>query len=158
MKEELRNAKQEMKEKMRPYQIYGYYISIPLIIIVVFVLSFLGINIKSVGTIILAFTILAHVGVSKLNLVSKKKYIAPILMYVAEIVGLIMGIVMISEIAMGGTGDTSLILIGLTVFPIEVIAIIFFFITANDIKKAYPAMKQESKEARETYLAIKKGN
>lgn len=158
MKEELRNAKQEMKEKMRPYQIYGYYISIPLIIIVVFVLSFLGINIKSVGTIILAFTILAHVGVSKLNLISKKKYIAPILMYVAEIVGLILAIVMMSELAMGGTGDASLILIGLTVFPIEVIAIIFFFITANDIKKAYPTMKEESKEAREKYLAIKKGN
>ncbi|MGG5342594.1 hypothetical protein [Enterococcus sp. AZ192] len=158
MKEELRNAKQEMKEKMRPYQIYGYYISIPLIIIVVFMLSFLGINIKSVGTIILAFTILAHVGVSKLKLVSKKKYIAPILMYVAEIVGLILAIVMMLELAMGGTGDASLILIGLTVFPIEVIAIIFFFITANDIKKAYPTMKEESKEAREKYLAIKKGN
>lgn len=156
MKENLKGAKKEMKDKVRPYQAYGYYFSIPIIIIAVFILPFLGINVKSVGTIIFVFIIFAHVEASRLKLVSKRKYVAPILMYIADLIGLIMGILMISEISNGGTGDVALGLMGLIVFPIEIIAIIFFFITANDIKKAYPMMKEESKEAREAYLALKK--
>jgi len=158
VRENLKGAKQEMKDKVRPYQTYGYYFSIPIIIIAVFILPFLGINVRSIGTIIFVFIIFAHIGASKLELVSKRKYVAPILMYVADLIGLIMGILMISEISNGGTGDVALGLMGLIVFPLEIIAIIFFFITANDIKKAYPTMKQASKEAREEYLSLKKNS
>ena len=156
MKEELKAAKQEMRNKVRPYQIYGYYFAIPVVIIALFIFDILGINIRNTGTIILAFTIIAHVGVSKLKLVSKRKYVAPILMYVAEAIGFILVVLMLSEISNGGTGDIYLGLMGLTIFPVEVIAIIFFFITANDIKKSYPAMKEDSKNARGEYLSIKK--
>ncbi|MBP2099852.1 hypothetical protein [Enterococcus rivorum] len=156
MKEKLKVTKQEMKNKVRPYQIYGYYFAIPVVIIALFILSILGINIRNTGTIIFAFTIIAHVGVSKLKLVSKRKYVAPILMYVAEAIGFILVVLMLSEISNGGTGDIYLGLMGLTIYPIEIIAIIFFFITANDIKKSYPTMKEESKNARVAYLTIKK--
>lgn len=158
MNENLKVAKKEMQEKVRPYQLYGYYLAIPIIIIVVFILSFLGINMNSVGTIILVFTVLAHIGVSKLTLVSKRKYVAPVVLYVADAIGFLIGILMISELYSGGTGDVSLGLMGLIVFPIELVALIFFFITANDIKKAYPTMKEDSKQAREEYLAIKKNS
>lgn len=158
MKENLKVAKKAMKNKANPYQVYGYYFSIPLVIIVVFIISLLGIDVNTVSTIIFVFTILAHVGVSKLKLVSKRKYVAPILMYVTSGIGLIMGILMVFEIANGGTGEGYLVVIGLTAFPIEIIAIIFFFITANDIKKAYPTMKQDSIDARQEYLAIKRNN
>lgn len=158
MKESLKVAKKEMKDKVRPYQIYGYYLALPIIIIAVFILSFLGMDLNSGGTIIFVFTVLAHIGASKLTLVSKRKYVAPIIMYVADAIGFCIGLLMISEIYSGGTGDVSLGLMGLIVFPLEIVAIIFFFITANDIKKAYPTMKEESKEARDVYLALKKNS
>lgn len=158
MKENLKAVKQEMKDKSRPYQTYGYYLSIPSILIVLFVLSFLGMDINSVGTIIFVFTILANVGVSKLKLVSRRKYVAPVLMYVGNALGLVLAVLMIIEVSSGGTGDALLGVMGLLVFPIEIVAIIFFFITANDIKKAYPMMKQDSIDAREKYVTAKKSN
>lgn len=158
MKEHLKVAKKEMKDNVRPYQVYGYYLGIPIIVIAVFILSFLGIDLNSVGVIIFVFTILAHIGVRKLTLVSKRKYVAPIIMYVAEAIGFLIGILMISEIYSGGTGDVSLGLMGLIVFPLEIVAIIFFFLTANDIKKAYPTMKEDSTKAREDYLTIKRNS
>lgn len=158
MKEKLKVAKLEMKNKVRPYQVYGYYYAIPIVIIAALVLSLLGINIKNIGTVIFVFIIFAHVGASKLKSISKRKYVAPLLMYVADAISFLLVILMFSEISNGGTGDVYLGVMGLVVFPIEIVAIIFFFITANDIKKAYPTMKQDSKNAREEYLAIKKNS
>ncbi|WP_207694851.1 hypothetical protein DOK67_0003078 [Enterococcus sp. DIV0212c] len=158
MKENLKVVKQEMKDKSRPYQTYGYYLAIPIALIVLFVSSFLGMDQNSIGTIILVFTILANVGVSKLKLVSRRKYIAPVLIYVGNALGVVLVILMIIGISTGGKGLIALGFISLLVFPIEILAIIFFFITANDIKKAYPTMKQDSIDAREKYVAIKKSN
>lgn len=156
MKENLKVARQEMKEKTRPYQTYGYYLAIPIVYIVIFVLSFLDVNLSNVGMILFVFTILANIGASKLKLISKRKYVAPILIYAVNALGIVFLVPIFVEIASGGTGDATLGLIGLIVFPIEIIAIIFFFITANDIKKAYPMMAQDSKDAREAYLTLKK--
>lgn len=156
MKEESKKARDEMKEQSRPYQTYGYYLAIPIAFIVFYIFSFLDFNVNSVGTILLVFTILANINASKLTLVSKRKYVAPILIYVVNAIGLLFFVPIIIEISSGGTGDVFLGLAGLISIPIQIVAWIFFFITANDIKKAYPDMKQVAADARQNYLNLKK--
>ena len=44
MKETVKKAKQEMKDRSRPYQMYGFYLAIPIILMVIFIFGFLGIE------------------------------------------------------------------------------------------------------------------
>lgn len=158
MKEELKQAKKKMKEQSLPYQIYGYYLSIPILLIVILACGILGVDIpSSFGWIIFVFTILANIGIRKLSLVSKRKYVAPILIYIANGIGWFMLFGMIMMLFVGLSMDFFLFLNGLLVLPLEIIAIIFFFITANDIKRAYPTMKEDAKESRQRYRHLKKG-
>lgn len=144
-------AKRIMKEQCLPYQIYGYYLSIPIVLIGLLMLSFLGINLPStVGNVIFIFTILSNVGVRKLSLVSKRKYVAPILTYTANGLSLIL---LFAFLRGGLMGYDFFSLMGLLMFPIEIVAIVFFLITANDIKKVYPTMKESAQEARRIYRA-----
>jgi len=152
----MKTAKQEMKDKSRPYQVYTTYLALPIVFIAIMIMSFFGYNNSSTGILILIFTIVAHVGAKKLTLAGKRKYVAPILMYVANVISLVLFPVLFSDLSSGGNGDSYFSLIGLIVVPIEIIAGVFFFIGAHDLKKAYPAMKQDSKDARETYLAVKR--
>lgn len=75
---DLKAAKAELREKSRPYQTYSYYLIIPIFIILVFLLSLVGYNKGTFGTIVFVFVIFAHVWASKLDLVRKRKHVAPI--------------------------------------------------------------------------------
>lgn len=156
MKQELELAKETMKHSSRPYKAYGYYLSIPIAYMIVYILAFFNVSQTNFGTILLVFTILANIDVRKLELISKRKYVAPILIYILNAIGIIFFIPIMIEMFNGGTGDIFLGLLGLISLPIQITAIIFFFITANDIKKAYPDMKQLAKESREKYLQLKR--
>lgn len=158
MKEELKQAKKKMKEYSLPYQIYGYYVSIPTLLLIILACAFLGIDLpSSFGGIVFIFTILANMGVRKLPLISNRKYVAPILVYIANGISFFVGFGMIMMLSSGLSMDPFLILNGLMMLPLEILAIIFFFITANDIKKAYPTMKEDAKESRQLYKNLKKG-
>ncbi|EJZ8467046.1 hypothetical protein ACSG6T_002640 [Enterococcus faecalis] len=81
MVENLTEAKQEMKEKNRIYQVYRMYLAIPIGMIILLILGFMEIEIKNYGTVLLGLTIYAHVQVRKLNLVTKRKAVGPILIH-----------------------------------------------------------------------------
>lgn len=81
---------------------------------------------------------------------------APILFYASNIISLLLIPLLFSDFTGGGTGETYFMLIGLILTPIQLLMIVFFFISANDIKKAYPTMKDDAKTAREDYLRTKK--
>ena len=124
---DLKAAKAELKEKSRPYQTYSYYLIIPIFIILVFLLSLVGYNKGTFGTIVFVFVIFAHVWASKLDLVRKRKHVAPILMYVTQGLGVILMVLLVTEVSAGGTGNIALGLSSLILLPIEIIAIVFFF-------------------------------
>lgn len=150
MKERLYMAKQNMKEKGRPYQTYTYYMAIPIMIIVFFVLAMLGVNVNSVGTITLIFSVIAHVNASKLKLISNKKYVGPILRYVNEIIGLFFIVFLFN------LNYEALNFIVILTYIIQITSIVFFFLTASEIKKAYPTMKEDAKISRQEYLDEKR--
>lgn len=161
MKEELKNAKKNMKMGMRPYTTYGYYLALPILFIAIFILGLVGVELDNIGIILLVFTVMANIDASKLTKISKRKYVAPILVYSQNILGLILVIPMIISVSSNGLSEMSLVFVGLVALltlPIHIVAIIFFFLTANDIKKNYPDMKMLAKEARDTYMIIKKSN
>lgn len=153
---DLKAAKAELREKSRPYQTYSYYLIIPIFIILVFLLFLVGYNKGTFGTIVFVFVIFAHVWASKLDLVRKRKHVAPILMYVTQGLGVILMVLLVTEVSAGGTGNIALGLSSLILLPIEIIAIVFFFISANDIKKAYPTMKEDAKAARLEYQELRR--
>ncbi|MFC6295791.1 hypothetical protein ACFQH1_11320 [Lactiplantibacillus daoliensis] len=155
MKTDLKTARQTLKAESRAYQVYSYYLAIPILFIGTMIVTYFGYSNNSIGVVILVLTIFAHVGASKLKLASKRKYVAPILMYIANVIALVLMPVLFSDMSAGGNGDSYFALIGLIVVPIEIITIIFFFISAHDLKKAYPTMKQDTKQARETYKQLK---
>ncbi|MGM0112107.1 hypothetical protein IGI52_002437 [Enterococcus sp. DIV0187] len=73
MKETLKAAKQKMKSESRPYNTYGYYVSLPILFITILILSYLGIDIgTTIGSVLFVFTIFAHIEARKLRVVSKK--------------------------------------------------------------------------------------
>lgn len=159
MKETLKEAKQEMKNESRPYTTYSYYLGIPITFIILFIIGVLEIDIgNTAGHILFFLTILAHIGASKLKLVSGRKHVAPILLYAANILSLLLIPLLFMDFTNGGTGDVYFGLLGLLLIPIQLVMIIFFFLSANDIKKAYPTMKEDAKNARANYLMIKKSN
>ena len=129
MNEELNKAKNEMKEQSRPYQTYSYYISIPVIFVVYYILNYLGLGMTYVGTLLLIYTIIAHANASKLTLVSNKKYVAPILIYVVNVLGVLILVPMLFRISNGILEDDFLALVGLISSPFLIVAFIFFFIT-----------------------------
>ncbi|WP_167629186.1 hypothetical protein [Listeria valentina] len=156
MKQDVKDAKQEMKIKGRPYRVYTYYLAIPIIMLITILLSLIGRSLNGIGTIVFIFTIYAHVEISKLDFLPNKKYVAPILIYAIQVVGVPLAILYGIEIFNGGTGEVLLGILNITVLLIEISAIIFFFVTAMDIKRMYPEMKQDSKESRRKYLEIKR--
>ncbi|MBX8935564.1 hypothetical protein [Enterococcus gilvus] len=159
MKEKLKAAKQKMKNDSRPYNTYGYYLGLPIIFIVLMIIPFLGIDIgRTAGHVLFVFTILAHIGASKLKLVSRRKHVAPSLLYFSNIVSLLLIPIIFLDFTRGGAGETYFVILGLILTPIQILMIIFFFISANDIKKAYPTMKQDARISREDYLMIKKSS
>ena len=123
---DLKAAKAELREKSRPYQTYSYYLIIPIFIILVFLLSLVGYNKGTFGTIVFVFVIFAHVWASKLDLVRKIKHVAPILMYVTQGLGVVLMVLLVTEVS------------------------------ANDIKKAYPTMKEDAKAARLEYQELRR--
>ena len=123
---DLKAAKAELREKSRPYQTYSYYLIIPVFIILVFLLSLVGYNKGTFGTIVFVFVIFAHVWASKLDLVRKRKHVAPILMYVTQGLGVVLMVLLVTEVS------------------------------ANDIKKAYPTMKEDAKAARLEYQELRR--
>ncbi|AIS02614.1 hypothetical protein [Lactococcus lactis] len=122
----LKATKAELREKSRPYQTYSYYLIIPVFIILVFLLSLVGYNKGTFGTIVFVFVIFAHVWASKLDLVRKRKHVAPILMYVTQGLGVVLMVLLVTEVS------------------------------ANDIKKAYPTMKEDAKAARLEYQELRR--
>lgn len=156
MKEELRAAKKNMVEEGRVYRVYGFYLGIPIFTIVLMIMAISGVNNNSTGTIGLLLIIVAHINVRKLTLLSAKKYVAPILYYVVNAITILLLPILFSDMATTGTADNYLGLIGLICLPIQIVSIVFFFITARDIKNAYPTMKQDAQIARQAYLNIKK--
>lgn len=145
-----------MKNVSRPYTTYGYYLGIPIAFITLMVLSTLGVDHGNTGTLLFIFTIYANINAKKLRLVSKRKYVAPVLLYIANIISLVLLPILFTDLSQGIEGDTYFSLVGLIILPMQIIMMVFFFISANDIKKAYPSMKQDAKESRENYLRIKK--
>ena len=83
---------------------------------------------------------------------------APSILYVSNIISLLLIPVLFSDIQQGGFGDTYFVLLGLILIPLQLLMIIFFFISAADIKRAYPTMKQDAKSSRAEYLKLKKGH
>lgn len=158
MKEELKLAKQKMKIASRPYNTYGYYLAVPIIFIVVMILSIFGFNQRNLGSIVLVFTTFGVNNASNLSAVSKRKYVAPILLGVVYILSLVLLPVLLTDLSMRDVGDTYFLLMGLIVFPIQIVMIIFFLVSANDIRKAYPTMREDAKESRENFIRIKKMN
>lgn len=159
MKETLKAAKQKMKNDSRPYNTYSYYLGLPIIFTALMVIAFLGFDIGgTVGNVLFVFTIFAHIGANKLKLVSGRKHVAPILLYAANIISLLLSPLLFLDFTNGGSGETYFVFLGLIAIPIQILMIIFFFISANDIKKAYPTMKQDAKISREDYLMIKKSS
>jgi len=156
LKENLKVARQELKVKSRPYQAYGYYLGVPITLIIIMAAALLGFDNLRLNGVILILTVIANFNASKLALVSKRKYVAPVLVYVSNVISLLLLPELTNDIANGGNGDNYLALMGLILVPIEVIIFVFFLISANDIKKAYPTMKQDSKDARQNYVAAKK--
>lgn len=156
MKEELKQAKKKMKDESRAYSTYGYYISIPAIFIILMILSVLGFDNNNLGGLLFIFTVIANVNAKKLELVSRRKYVAPVLLYISNVLSFLLLPALFFDFSMGGAGDTYFVLLGLIVFPIQILMIIFFFISANDIKKSYPTMKEVAKRSRENYMKIKK--
>lgn len=144
MNDALKVAKRELKDVQRPYLIYWYYLILPMAFIIFMILALLGIKIEGVSTAFLILVIVANIGASKLKLLSKKKYVAPILFYIVNVL----------TIVFLPIGDSYYIAMGLFVFPIEIISIIFFFISAKNIKTAYPTMKQDYQNARNKYLDV----
>ncbi|PFG90026.1 hypothetical protein FGL73_09030 [Lactococcus lactis] len=125
-KSEFKNNKSGVERKSRPYQTYSYYLIIPVFIILVFLLSLVGYNKGTFGTIVFVFVIFAHVWASKLDLVRKRKHVAPILMYVTQGLGVVLMVLLVTEVS------------------------------ANDIKKAYPTMKEDAKAARLEYQELRR--
>lgn len=157
MKETIKAGKQNMKNESRPYNTYSYYMTLPIIYIVLMVITFLGFDIGSTaGYVLFLLTVFAHIGASKLKLVSGRKHVAPILLYAANLISLLLIPLLFFNLSSSGGEDTYFILLGLIVMPLQLLMIVFFFISANDIKKAYPSMKQDAKSSREEYLTIKK--
>jgi glycerol uptake facilitator-like aquaporin len=85
-----------------------------------------GYNKGTFGTIVFVFVIFAHVWASKLDLVRKRKHVAPILMYVTQGLGVVLMVLLVTEVS------------------------------ANDIKKAYPTMKEDAKAARLEYQELRR--
>ncbi|MFC6808060.1 hypothetical protein ACFQEP_05070 [Lactococcus lactis subsp. hordniae] len=65
-------------------------------------------------------------------------------------------VLLVTEVSAGGTRNISLGLSSLILLPIEIITIVFFFISTNDIKKAYPTMKEDAKAARQEYQELRR--
>ncbi|MGX7025784.1 hypothetical protein [Vagococcus hydrophili] len=150
MNNELLRAKQNAKEKGAPYRAYTYYLSVPIVMILLYGMLLLNISLGSLGHLTLIFTILAHVQGRKLTLLSKKKYVAPCLIYLGEIYTLIIMFAAFDGILL----NYDLLL--LIAYAIQLAAVIFFILTAKDIKRAYPNMKDEANEAQKRYLEMKR--
>lgn len=156
LKEELRAAKKNMVEEGRAYRVYGFYLCIPIFTIVLMIMAMSDINNNFKGTIGLFLIIIAHINVQKLTLLSGKKYVAPILYYIVNVITILLLPILFSDMATTGTADTYLGLVGIICLPIQIVSIVFFFITARDIKNAYPTMKEDAQNSRQAYLNIKK--
>ncbi|HCM89082.1 MULTISPECIES: hypothetical protein [Vagococcus] len=150
MNNELLRAKQNAKEKGAPYRAYTYYLSVPIVTVFLYAMLLLNISVNSLGYLTLIFAILAHVHGRKLTLLSKKKYLAPCLIYLGEIYTLIIMFAAFDGILL----NYDLLL--LVAYAIQLAAIIFFILTARDIKSVYPNMKDEANEAQKRYLEMKR--
>lgn len=150
MNNELLRAKQNAKEKGAPYRAYTYYLSVPIVMVFLYAMLLLNISMSSLGSLTLVFAVLAHVHGRKLTLLSKKKYLAPCLIYINEIYTLFVMISALNEFSFN-YGMLTII-----IYVIQIAAVIFFILTAKDIKRAYPNMKDEANEAQKRYLEMKR--
>ena len=146
---QLKLAKQKMKNNMLPYKTYMNYLTVPIFIILVYISSFFGVKLSGVSSFPLIFSIIANRNASKLNLLSKKKYLGPILIYLNEIVVLFLLYYFVND------NWENVGLANILALLIQFWAVVFFFITANDMKKKYPRMKEEYEKARREYLKEK---
>jgi len=155
MSKELAAAKKELREKSNVTQAYSLYLAVPISLIIILALAMLDVNIGNPSTVILVLVVMGHIRISKLTLLSNKKYIAPILYYLTNIIVLIC---LFAIFLMPSVNEFYLFLgiTGLVAVPLEIVISVFYFITANDIKKAYPNMNQEVAEARKKYQMLKK--
>ncbi|MDU5511939.1 hypothetical protein [Enterococcus gilvus] len=140
-----------MKERINPYNMYCCYIGIPVAIIALMILNLSGYSNSMSGGFILVVTVVANINIRKLKLVPSRKYVAPILLYIVNIIFMILLPIFYSDISNGGVGESYFVYLGFLAFPLQIVMIIFFFISSSDIKKAYPSMKMDAKEAREKY-------
>ena len=149
MNNTLKNAKKTMKNQTRPYQTYIYCLGIPIFNIFLYILAVFNIRPQGTGLLILVFTILVNTYVAKLDKVSSKKYIAPILIYISEIISIFIILSLIRQ------QSANFVVFTMVTLILRIAALIFFFITANDIKKAYPTMKEDSEKAGQEYVSTK---
>lgn len=156
MKKELIIAKKEIKKSSLPYQLYRCYLLMPLLVASVYMLTFLGFNMNKVSAIILLLIIIIHFKVRKLKLVSKIKYVAPILMYIYEGCSKIIFFPLFFGLYSRAIDNTTYIVSGLIVFASLFFSIVYFLMAASEIKYTYPNMKIEYKDSREKYLSLKK--
>jgi hypothetical protein len=153
--ENIKSAKKQMKKEILAYDTYGYYLAIPIIFCMLMGLSVLGIDTPNLGMLLTILTVAAHIKASKLKISSLKILVAPMLFYISNVVSLLLLPALFSDFSNGIQGDTYFILIGLIVFPMQILMLIFFIVGALSIKKAYPTMKEDAKQARANFCKLK---
>ena len=147
MKEERKRAKKLMQEKSLPYNAWSGNLTIPIAMVVIVILSLIGFKNSFFSLVIFVATIQVHRQNAKLKL-GGRSYIAPIMVYVYNALSIPMVFLVVNLTDMT---ILPLLIIEVLFFAAVVVAFVFFFMTANQIKKQFPTMKADSLAARQVY-------
>ena len=147
-------------QKALAYHTWSAYLSLGIAIVVLPILGILGLE-ANIELFVLILTIVTHIKAKKMLLASKMRHVGPILLYVSEALSLLAIGPFLIEIAIGGEGHLTLGLAVLIILPIRLTSAVFFFLSAKQMKAAYPEMKMEMQVAKaefqEAKRAFKKG-
>ncbi|MBR2763810.1 MAG: hypothetical protein IKD51_06100 [Lactococcus sp.] len=147
MKEERKRAKKLMQEQSLPYNAWGGNLTIPIMTIVTVILSLIGFKNSFFSLVIFIAAIQVHRYNVKLKL-GGRSYIAPIMVYVHNALSIPM-VFLVANLT--DATILPLLIIEVLFFAAVVVAFVFFFMTANQIKKQFPTMKADSLAARQAY-------
>lgn len=139
-------------EKALAYHTWSGYLSIAIAIIVLPIIGILGLDTTGPGFVLLFLTVKTHKKAVKLPLAKGVKHVGPILHYVVQGLGLLAIVPLIAEVSAGGEGTVTLGLVSLLVIPIQIVSVVFFFLSARQMKKAYPEMKEVMQVAKDEYM------
>ncbi|GAX46818.1 hypothetical protein [Pseudolactococcus reticulitermitis] len=147
MKDEKKRAKALLQEQSLPYATWTGNLAIPIAMIVIFIIGLLGYGMSFYSIVILVATIQVHRFNAKLKL-GNRSYIAPIMVYLYNVLSIPMAILLLHL----DNGELlPLLLIELLFVATVVTAIVFFFITASQIKKQFPTLKADRQAALQVY-------